>query len=153
MAPGLQGPSEPAKAAIGQYITVFDYPDGRLSIRHNGIGLAYRAFDKVRQVDQGAIAEQAARGSIGMIRDKQLRRGARASQWAAPAPSARRASVQNRLSSSTSRASDARSVEQRVRCELRTIGRRSGAALRWGSGPARRPTRPLRGDICKWQRR
>jgi hypothetical protein len=29
-------PSEPAKAAIGKYVTVFDYPDGRLSIRHNG---------------------------------------------------------------------------------------------------------------------
>jgi hypothetical protein len=23
----------PAKAAIGKYVTVFDYPDGRLSIR------------------------------------------------------------------------------------------------------------------------
>src|SRR6516225_6917313 len=48
-------PSEPATAAIGKYVTVFDYPDGRLSIRHNGVELAYRTFDKVRQVDQGAI--------------------------------------------------------------------------------------------------
>ena len=45
-------PSEPAKAAIGKYVTVFDYPDGRLSIRHDGVELAYRTFDKVRQVDQ-----------------------------------------------------------------------------------------------------
>src|SRR5215471_14609454 len=29
-------PSEPAKAAIGKYVTVFDYPDGRLAIRHTG---------------------------------------------------------------------------------------------------------------------
>jgi hypothetical protein len=38
-------PSEPAKAAIGKYVTVFDYPDGRLSIRHNGVELDYRTFD------------------------------------------------------------------------------------------------------------
>src|ERR1700747_195 len=34
-------PSELAKAAIGKYVTVFDYPDGRLSIRHDGVELAY----------------------------------------------------------------------------------------------------------------
>ena len=45
-------PSEPAKAAIGKYVTVFDYPDGRLAIRHRGVDLAYRTFDKIRQVDQ-----------------------------------------------------------------------------------------------------
>jgi hypothetical protein len=50
-------PSERAKAAIGKYVTVFDYPDGRLAIRHNGVELAYRTFDKVRQADQGAIAD------------------------------------------------------------------------------------------------
>jgi hypothetical protein len=44
-------PSEPAKAAIGKYVTVFDYPDGRLAIRHNGVELAYCIFDKVCQVD------------------------------------------------------------------------------------------------------
>jgi hypothetical protein len=36
----LVEPSEPAKAAIGKYVTVFDYPDGRLSIRHTGVELA-----------------------------------------------------------------------------------------------------------------
>ena len=41
-------PSEQAKAAIGKRVTVFDYPDGRLSIRHNGVELAYRIFDKMR---------------------------------------------------------------------------------------------------------
>ena len=69
-------PSEPAKAAIGKYVTVFDYPDGRLSIRHNGVELAYRTFDKVRQVDQGAIADNKQLGAVlTMIRDNQLRRG------------------------------------------------------------------------------
>jgi len=70
-------PSEPAKAAIGKYVTVFDYPDGRLSIRHNGVELAYRIFDKVRQVDQGAIADNKHLGRVlAMILDEQLHGGA-----------------------------------------------------------------------------
>jgi len=69
-------PSEPAKAAIGKYVTVFDYPDGRLAIRHNGVELAYRTFDKLRQVDQGAIADNKHLGAVlTMIRDEQRRRG------------------------------------------------------------------------------
>lgn len=68
-------PSEPAKAAIGKYVTIFDYPDGRLAIRHNGVQLAYRTFDKVRQVNQGAIADNKHLGAVlAMIRDEQLRR-------------------------------------------------------------------------------
>ena len=69
-------PSEPAKAAIGKYVRVFDYPDGRLAIRHRGVELAYRTFDKVRQVDQGATADNKHLGAmLAMIRDEQLRRG------------------------------------------------------------------------------
>ena len=37
--------------------------------------MAYRTFDKIRQVDQGAIADNKRLGSIlAMIRDEQLRR-------------------------------------------------------------------------------
>ncbi len=69
-------PSEQANAAIGKYVTVFDYPDGRLSVRYNGVELAYRTFDKVCQVDQGAIADNKHLGAVlAMIRDEQLRRG------------------------------------------------------------------------------
>jgi len=69
-------PSEPAKAAIGKNVIVFDYPDGRLAIRHNGVDLAYCTFDKIRQVDQGAIADNKRLGAVlAMIRDEQLRRG------------------------------------------------------------------------------
>jgi hypothetical protein len=42
-------PREPAKAAIGKRVTVVDYLDGRVAIRYNGAGLAYRTFDKVCQ--------------------------------------------------------------------------------------------------------
>jgi winged helix-turn helix protein len=70
-------PGREQGAAIGKYVTVFDYPDGRFAIRHNGVDLAYRTFDKVRQVDQGAIADNKhLRAVLAMIRDEQLRRGA-----------------------------------------------------------------------------
>jgi hypothetical protein len=57
-------PSEPAKAAIGKRVTVVDYPDGRLTIRYRGVELAYRTFDKIRQVDQAAIADNKRLGPI-----------------------------------------------------------------------------------------
>jgi hypothetical protein len=56
-------------------VTVVDYPDGRRSIRYRGVELAYRTFDKIRQVDQGAIADNKRLGPLlAMIRDEQLRR-------------------------------------------------------------------------------
>jgi hypothetical protein len=68
--------SEQAKAAIGNRVTVVDNPDGRLSIRYKGVELAYRTFDKIHQVDQGAIADnKRLRPKLAMIRDEQLRRG------------------------------------------------------------------------------
>jgi len=78
-------PSEPAKAAIGKRVTVVDYPDGRLSIRYRGVELAYRTFDKVRQVDQGAIVENKRLGAaLAFIRDEQLRRGPERRSMKAP---------------------------------------------------------------------
>src|SRR5271165_4503573 len=76
-------PSEPAKpapgteqgAAIGKRVTVVDYPDGRLAIRHRGVDLAYRTFDKLRQVPQAAIIENKQLGAaLAFIREEQLRR-------------------------------------------------------------------------------
>jgi len=67
--------SEQAKAAIGQRVTVVDHPGVRLSIRYKGVELAYRTFDKLRQVDQGAIADNKRLGAVlARIRDEQLRR-------------------------------------------------------------------------------
>jgi transposase len=68
-------PSEQAKAAIGKRVTVVDYPDGRLAIRYRGVELAYRTFDKARQVSQAAIVENKQLGAaLAFIRDQQLRR-------------------------------------------------------------------------------
>jgi hypothetical protein len=68
-------PTDPAKAAIGKRVTVVDHPDGRLSIRYKGVELAYRSFDKLRQVDQGAVVENKRLGAaLAFIRKEQLRR-------------------------------------------------------------------------------
>ena len=68
-------PSEHAKAAIGKRVTVADYPDGRLAIRYRGVELAYRTFDKIRQVSQAAIVENKQLGAArAFIREEQLRR-------------------------------------------------------------------------------
>ena len=78
-------PSEQAKAAIGKRVTVVDYPDGRLAIRYKGVALAYRTFDKLRQVDQGAIADNKRLGAVlAMIRDQQLQRDPEARSDRAP---------------------------------------------------------------------
>src|SRR6201996_9253698 len=76
-------PSEQAKpapggeqgAAIGKRVTVVDYPDGRLAIRYRGVELAYRTFDKIRQVPQAAIVENKQPGAaLAFIREEQLGR-------------------------------------------------------------------------------
>jgi hypothetical protein len=68
-------PVDQAKAAIGKRVTVVDYPDGRLSIRYRGVELAYRTFDKLRQVSPAAIVENKRPGAVlAMIREEQLRR-------------------------------------------------------------------------------
>lgn len=59
----------------GKRVTVVDHPDGRLSILYKGIELAYRTFDKIQQVDQGAIVENKRLGAaLTFIREEQLRR-------------------------------------------------------------------------------
>jgi hypothetical protein len=45
------------RALIGKYIDVFDYPDGRIEIRADGATLPYVRYDRLPQVDQGAIVE------------------------------------------------------------------------------------------------
>jgi hypothetical protein len=68
-------PTDQAKAAIGKRISVVDYPDGRLVIRYKGIELAYRTFDKLRQVSQAAIVENKQLGAaLAFIREQQLAR-------------------------------------------------------------------------------
>ena len=53
----LLEPNEITRAAARQRVVVHDYPDGRLAIRWHGVDLPYRAFDKMRVVDQAAIVD------------------------------------------------------------------------------------------------
>jgi len=50
-------PDEITRALPGKLVTVMEFPDGRLEIRHQGRPLPYRTFDYVRRVDQGAITD------------------------------------------------------------------------------------------------
>jgi transposase len=58
-----------------QQVTVYDYPDGRLAIRHRGVDLPFATFNKVRQVDQAAIVENERLDAVlAHIREQQLQR-------------------------------------------------------------------------------
>ena len=45
-------------------VMVYDYPDGRVEIRHKGRSLPFTKFDKVRHVDQGAIVSNKRLGAV-----------------------------------------------------------------------------------------
>lgn len=66
-----------ALAAARKTAQVVEYPDGRIVVRHAGVDLAYRLFNKERRVDQGAIVENKFFGPLlAQIRDEQIRRDA-----------------------------------------------------------------------------
>jgi transposase len=63
-----------------QRVAVYDYPDGRLAIRHKGIDLPYSIFDKIRQVDQAQIVDNKRLGAVlAYIREQQKQREQRRS--------------------------------------------------------------------------
>lgn len=67
--------SEATRGLARKRVTVCDYPDGRLEIHYNGEKLAYRTFDKVRQVSRSEIVENKRLSEVlGVIRQQQLSR-------------------------------------------------------------------------------
>lgn len=60
----LLEPNELTRPLARQRVTVFDYPDGRFAIKHQGRELPYRTFDKLQQVDQAAIVENKRLGPV-----------------------------------------------------------------------------------------
>ncbi|BCG01652.1 hypothetical protein PPGU19_062200 (plasmid) [Paraburkholderia sp. PGU19] len=42
---------------IGRYIDVWGYPDGRLEIRADGVALPCVPYDKLAEIDQGAVVQ------------------------------------------------------------------------------------------------
>jgi hypothetical protein len=68
----LLEPNETTRPLARKRITVIDYPDGRLAIRHEGVDLPYRTFDKRPQVNQAAIVENKRLGPVlAYIAEKQ----------------------------------------------------------------------------------
>jgi hypothetical protein len=57
-------PTEIARSLARKRVSVVDYPDGRLAIRHQGVELPYRTFDKRQQVNQAAIVENKRLGPV-----------------------------------------------------------------------------------------
>ena len=50
-------PNDVTRALPRKKVTVYDFPDGRIEVRHQGLALPYRTFDRITRVDQGAIVE------------------------------------------------------------------------------------------------
>src|SRR3954469_21473744 len=57
-------PNEITRPLARQRVTVFDYPDGRLAIKHKGLELPYRTFDKRQRVNQAAVVESKRLGPV-----------------------------------------------------------------------------------------
>jgi hypothetical protein len=49
---------------IGRYIDLYEYPDGRIEIRAEGVVIAYATYDRLPQVDQGAIVDNKRLGHV-----------------------------------------------------------------------------------------
>ena len=49
-------PNEITRSQARKRVMMIDYPDGRLAIRHHGVDLPYRAFDKRQQVNQAGLS-------------------------------------------------------------------------------------------------
>jgi hypothetical protein len=50
-------PNDITRALARKKVAVYDFPGGRIEVRHRGLALPYRTFDPITRVDQGAIVE------------------------------------------------------------------------------------------------
>lgn len=66
--------NELSRRAIGKYIEVWHYPDGRKELRLNGVVLPYSTYDRLQKIDQGAIVDNKRLGRtlefIKLVQDK-----------------------------------------------------------------------------------
>jgi hypothetical protein len=59
----LLDPTPLARGLAGKTVEVVNYPDGRFAVRHEGVTLPFRVFDKIQTVAPGAIVENKRRGA------------------------------------------------------------------------------------------
>jgi hypothetical protein len=57
-------PNAITRSLARQKVQVYDYPDGRFAIKHKGLELPYRTFDRRQQVDQAAVVENKRLGPV-----------------------------------------------------------------------------------------
>jgi hypothetical protein len=50
-------PNDITRGLPRKKVEIYDFPDGRIEVRHKGQILPYRTYDRVARVDQGAIVE------------------------------------------------------------------------------------------------
>lgn len=66
--------NELSRRAIGKYIEVWHYPDGRKELRLNGVVFPYSTYDRLQKIDQGAIVDNKRLGRtlefIKLVQDK-----------------------------------------------------------------------------------
>ena len=60
----LLEPNEVTMDLKRQKVTILDYADGTISIRHEGVDLPYSVFDKVRQVKQANVVSNKRLGAV-----------------------------------------------------------------------------------------
>ena len=52
------------RSVMGEYVEVHEYPDGRIEVRANGTSLPYTLYDRLSEVNQGAIVENKRLGHV-----------------------------------------------------------------------------------------
>ena len=73
------------RALIHRYLDVFEYPDGRIEIRVDGGALFYRRYDRLSEMDQGAVVEHKRLGHVLQV--AQLVQAQRDNRRASDSPS------------------------------------------------------------------
>jgi hypothetical protein len=59
--------SQHTRRLIGKYIEAVEYPDGRIELRADGTALPYTTYDRLSEIDQGAIVENKRLGHVLQI--------------------------------------------------------------------------------------
>lgn len=52
------------RAVMGKYVGVHEYPDGRIEVRANGAALPFILYDRLSEINQGAIVENKRLGHV-----------------------------------------------------------------------------------------
>jgi hypothetical protein len=107
-------PTDTARKLARKRVSVCEYPDGRIEIRHGGDSLPYRVFDKMRQVNQAAVVDNKHLDAALMM--------ARAIQELAPHHRVRNNNEPSRSSGSTSIFAEGK-IESADKIDGRRVGR------------------------------